>query len=156
MSEERTLVPEMLATGKIDVVQAGELLDGLEPSPAASVHAAPSPAAQPPPLRLSPEQLLELKSHDIDARFLRGVQGLGLSALSFDEVLELGVHEVPPKFIRELRDLFPGIDAEQMIELHNHDIDTDFLRELREANLLSHDPETIIELKEERDQSNHA
>ena len=154
MSEERTLVLEMLATGKIDVAQAGELLDGLEPPPAA-VRTAPSPAAQP-PLRLSPEQLLELKAHDIDARFLRSVQGLGLGALSFDEILQLGVHEVPPEFIRELRDLFPGIDAGQIIELHNHDVGTDFLRELREANLLSHDPETIIELKEERDQGEHA
>lgn len=154
MSEERTLVLEMLATGKIDVAQADELLDGLEPS-TASMYVPPSPEAQP-LSRLSPKQLIELKNHDIDAHFLRSVQGLGLSSLSFDEILELGMYEIPAEFIRELRSLFPDIDVKQIIELYNHDIDTDFLRELREANLLSHDPETIIELKEERNLGENA
>ena len=105
---------------------------------------------------MTPEQLVELKDHDIDARFVRSLRASGLKALSFEDILELGTHEVPPKFVREMRESFPEISAEQIVELHNHDIDTDFLRELREANLLSADPETLIGLKEERDQSGDA
>ncbi len=151
MNEERSLVLEMLAAGKIDVTQADELLESLEPPPSASVQSGSSPTAKPPPLKLSPEQIIELKNHDIDAHFVRSVQGLGFSTLSFEEILELGVHEVPPKFLLEMQKSFPEISVEQIIELHNHDIDTDFLRELPEANLLSGDPKGIIELKEARE-----
>lgn len=158
MNEERTLVLEMLAAGKIDVAQADELLGSLEPPPSVSLYPSLSatPAAKTSPLKLSPEQVLELKDHDIDARFVRKLQDFNLRALSFEEILELGVHEVPPKFIREMRESFPEIAVKQIIELHNHDIDTDFLRELREANLLSADPDAIIQLKEERDQEDDA
>ena len=178
MNQERTLVLEMLAAGKIDVAQADELLESLEP-PATSAQPASLATPTPPPLHLSPEQVLELKNHDIDARFIRSVQGLGLGTLTFDDILELGVHGISPKtiremrenfpdinaeqiiefgihgvsvkFIREMRDLFPDIDPEQIGELYVHGVDANYLRELREANLLTLDPDAIIQLKEERE-----
>jgi hypothetical protein len=154
MNQERTLVLEMLAAGKIDVTQADELLESLEPPPQATTQVRVLPAApeRSAALKLTPEQVLELKNHDIDARFIRSVQDAKLNALSFDDILELGVHEVSPKFIREIRENFPDISIEQIIELHNHDIDTSFLRELRDANLLGTNPETLIDLKEAREE----
>lgn len=154
MNQERTLVLEMLAAGKIDVGQADELLESLEPPEVRAIPVAkalPASPRGPSPLKLTPEQVLELRDHDIDARFIRSIQGLGFSTLSFEEILELGVHEVSPKFLLEMRKSFPDISVEQIIELHNHDIDMTFLRELREANLLSSDPEAIIQLKEAQD-----
>lgn len=147
MNQERTLVLEMLVAGKINVAQADDLLETLEP-PSPSTQAAPAPAAKPPLLRFSPKQLLDLKNHDIDARFIRSLNDANLRTLSFEDILELGVHEVPPKFVRELRESFPEITVGQIIELHNHDIDTDFLRDMREANLFTENPSTLLELKE--------
>ena len=122
MGEERILILEMLATGKIDGRQADELLESLE-SPTPGTLPPARAALKPPSLRLSAEQ-----------------------------ILELGAHGVSPKFIRETHGIFPDIDVEQIIELYNHGISIDFLRELRDENLLGRDPAAVIDIKEERAQ----
>ena len=45
MNQERTLVLEMLAAGKIDVTQADELLESLEPPPQTTTQVRVLPAA---------------------------------------------------------------------------------------------------------------
>ena len=90
MSEERLKVLEMLSAGKINVEQAGQLLEAFgqsrpvaQPVPAAAPVVAPAPEPQPSRASsrssgrvtgLTPQQILTMKIHGISADFVQPEQ----------------------------------------------------------------------------------
>lgn len=159
MSEERTLILEMLASGRVTVEQADQLLDTL---------GAAAPAGPQEPVTgkgrqrrwneqtdsffasLTPEQLIELRDHDVSGTFVRHMRTAGLGDLSVDDLVELRNHDVTPRFVRELGEAgFNGLTSDEVIELRNHDIGAAFLREMRDAGLGEVALDQLVELSDQ-------
>ena len=123
MNEERTMVLEMLAAGKITIEQATQLIEVLgEPSISAAEqwagqrqHEERSTPRLEPLEHVEPlehrrlrnftfDQMIELSEHEVDPGYLRSLRDTGLTDLTVDEIIELSEHEVEPSFIKALHE----------------------------------------------------
>jgi hypothetical protein len=155
MSEERTQILEMLAKGKLSVEDAQELLAALAAGERATGDAWTPPvgrAARParpgrPRHRHRPrhrrgrhrhsdddliDQVLHLRIHGIDGRFIAEMKEMGLADLTAEQLVALKIHSVTPGFIKEIRDAgLTEVTVDELVALAIHGIDADFIREMR-------------------------
>ena len=105
MNDERTHILQMLANGKITVDEAQTLLEAINDSKKVdeSFPAPPSPPRAPRPparrhRRREPDnlidQVLQLRIHGIDGRFIAEMNEMGITGLTPDELVELKIHGV--------------------------------------------------------------
>jgi len=141
-------VLDLLAEGKVDASQAEELLDVLgRAEPAAARPVAPGrPAGDAGPFRFSVEQLVELASHDVSAKYVRELVSAGLSGLTVEQVLELADHDVSPAFVRELCATGLHLSVEDIVALTDNDVTAAYVRDLLQAGLTDLSAEHIVEL----------
>jgi hypothetical protein len=145
MSEERAQILEMLASGRVTVEQADQLLEALgaaspagthEPATRAGRHTREDERTDGFVARLTPEQLIELRNHGVSGTFVQQMRAAGLGDLSVDDLIELHDHDVTPRFVRELREAgCSGLTRQELIELRNHGIGATFMRQMRDAGL---------------------
>ncbi len=155
MNEEREQILNMLAAGKISVDDAQQLLESLEKGAGWKINSptAPEPLRVEiaPPLkgkkqskhrsrksRRGPvnliDQVLEMRIHGIDGRFVRGLHEMGFTDLTIDQLKQLGIHGVTPEYIRAIRDAgFDHISADELISFSIHDVTPEFVQEMAEA-----------------------
>lgn len=151
MNEERTHILHMLANGKINVDEAQALLGALEkgnkPGETSIEH-------EPAPRRHSHrasrrwrrkrrhhresedliDQVLELRIHGIDGRFIAEMKESGLGDLTRDDLVALKIHGVSPQYIHGLRQAgLEDISVDDLVELAIHGVDPVFVDEMREV-----------------------
>jgi hypothetical protein len=156
MSEERALILEMLTSGRVTVEQAEQLLEALgtaapagdhEPATGTGRHGRWDERTDSFFAGLTPEELTELRDHDVRGAFVRQLRAAGLDDLSVDNLIELHDHDVTPRFVRELREAgFSGLTCRELVELRDHDIDAAFMRQMREVGLDDVTPDTLVAL----------
>ena len=157
VSEERTLILEMLTSGRVTVEQADQLLEALD---SASTAGSREPVtgtggwqrregerADGYGASLTPAQLIELRNHDVSGAFVQQMRAAGQSELSVADLIVLHDHDVTPRFVRDLREAgFAELTRDDLIALRNHDIDAAFLREMRSVGLAAASPAQLIAL----------
>jgi hypothetical protein len=57
--------------------------------------------------QVTPDQLIEMYDHGVDADFVRELRGLGFANLAPDQWVELRDHGVDSGFAREMRGQYP-------------------------------------------------
>ncbi len=155
MNEECLQVLNMLASGKLSVEQANQLLDALDgaqpkngpgvmsPSvvqPAMAPVAAPAPMPTPRPVRpqappsaaFTIDHIIALSERGVDPSYIVELREAGLTSLSVDQIITLHDHEIDADFVGGLKEA--GITRfEELIKLHDHEIDADYVRGLQAA-----------------------
>jgi hypothetical protein len=169
-SEERKKILEMVASGKLTVEQADQLMDLLSAK-------GPTDAEQ----RLEGQRTGEytqeimgrirgygkvvdkglraaglkwdrpetdLKRYGISAAYIRGLQEAGLGELTARDITSLKNYGVDTDYVRALMDLgLPDLTMKQCIPLKNHEVDAGYIRALREVGLTNLTVKQIIALK---------
>lgn len=149
MNEERTHVLQMLANGKISVDEAQALLGALEkggkpneasvesePVPRRHSHRASRRWRRKRRRHREPEdlidQVLELRIHGIDGRFIAEMKESGLGDLTRDDLVALKIHGISPAYIDGLRQAgLEDISVDDLVEMAIHGVDPDFVDEMR-------------------------
>jgi hypothetical protein len=120
MSAGRAKILEILVAGRVTVEQADQLLEALDAAPPAASH---EPVAQTGRQRrwderaddffasLTPEQLIELRDHDVSRAFIEQMRAAGLYDLSVADLIDLYDHGITPRFVRDLRGGSPNSPA---------------------------------------------
>jgi len=79
---------------------------------------------------LSPDDLVRFRSHGIDEEFIQEMKGVGLEGLSADDLIRLRSHGANGVWIKEVQSLgFPQMSVDEVIRLRSHGIDPDYIRE---------------------------
>jgi hypothetical protein len=143
MNEERAQILEMLMAERVTVEQADQLLEALgaaspagdhEPATGTGRHRRRDERTDSFVAGLTPEQLIELRNHDVSGAFIQQMRAAGLGDLSVDDLIELHNHDVTPRFVRELREAgFSGLTCHELVELRNHGIGAAFMRQMRDV-----------------------
>jgi SHOCT-like domain len=157
MSEERAQILEMLVAGRVTVEQADQLLKALDAtSPGASHELAAQTGRQrrwnePADdffARLTPEQLIELRDHDVSRAFIEQMRAAGLNDLSVADLIDLYDHGITPRFVLDLREAgFIELTRDDLIELYDHGVDAAFVREMRGLGFANLAPGEWVELR---------
>ena len=168
MNEERTMVLEMLAAGKITIEQANQLIEVLGEPPLSTAeqwtgqrqheergtpHLEPLEPIEPLGHRrrtnFTFDQMIELSEHEVDPSYLRSLRDAGLTDLTVDEIIELSEHEVDPSYFAKLREAgLHDLSVEEVIELNEHDIKPSYVKALHDAGMEDLTVDQLIELSE--------
>jgi len=152
VNEERTMVLEMLAAGKITIEQANQLIDVLGEKPLSTeeewtIKRQRSESREPvQPYRdqqqapgltqFTFDQIIELSEHEVDPAYLKGLREAGLTDLSVEQIIELSEHDVEPSYLIKLRQAgLTDLSLDQIIELSEHEVDPAYLVKFREGGI---------------------
>src|SRR2546423_14887792 len=139
MSEERTMVLEMLAEGKITIEQANQLIEVLGvPSLSETEQWTGQPSFEEHKIhhqkhlehqehralsQFTFDQMIELSEHEVEPGYLRSLRDAGLTDLTVDEIIQLSEHEVEPAYLIKFREAgISDLTVDQLIELSEHEI----------------------------------
>ncbi|QBD76045.1 hypothetical protein EPA93_08510 [Ktedonosporobacter rubrisoli] len=169
-SEERKKILEMVATGKLTVEQADQLMDILSTKSATDAEKRPEKQrtgeytqefmgrirgyGKSVEKGLRAAGLMwdssdaDLTKYGISAAYLRGLQEAGLGELTTRDIISLKNYSVDADYARALMDLdIPDLSVKHLITLKNYGIDAEYVRALREAGLSNLTAKNIINLK---------
>jgi hypothetical protein len=69
------------------------------------------------PWDLDPDELVELRNHNVTPRFVRELQEMGFKNFDADDLVQLSIHRVTKRFIREMRQEYgEELTLSQLIE----------------------------------------
>ena len=138
MSEERRQVLEMLASGKVTIGQANQLLDALgeEHASEANGRATTEQRKERPRPGLSPDLLVQLTALSGDVAYLAQLRDLGLTDLPRELLVELTAVSGDAAYIKRLRDLeLTDLPRELLVQLTAVCGDATYIKELRDSGL---------------------
>jgi beta-lactamase regulating signal transducer with metallopeptidase domain len=79
---------------------------------------------------LSPDQLVRFRAHDITVEFINEFKQLGMVNLTADDLVRLKAHDIDSAWAREIRSLgYPDASSDDLIRLRAHDISAGTIRE---------------------------
>ena len=111
-------------------------------------HAARAEASPPKTRRLTPDELIELRIHGVDANFMREMRDLGLGDLSLQEFKEMAIHGVDADFVHEMRELgYRELPVSNLLELRIHGVDADFVRQMRDLGFEELPLDKLVEMR---------
>jgi DNA-binding transcriptional ArsR family regulator len=150
MSEECRQVLELLASGKVTIEQANQLLDALGEEHASEANdraAAEQHSARRPP-GLSPDLLVQLTAVSGDAAYIAQLRDLGLTDLPQELLVELTAVSGDVAYIKKLRDLeLTDLPRELLVQLTAVRGDAAYIKELRDSGLTEDlPPELLVQL----------
>ncbi|MFQ5599213.1 MAG: M56 family metallopeptidase, partial [Candidatus Krumholzibacteriia bacterium] len=98
--------------------------------------------------RLSVEELVRMRIHDVDPEFIQEMEELGFEDVSIDDLVELRIHGVDAEFMREMESLgFEGLSADELSQLRIHGVDAGFAHEMQPLDLGVLAPERLLQLR---------
>ncbi|GHO48770.1 hypothetical protein [Ktedonospora formicarum] len=172
-NEERIKILEMVATGKLTVGQASQLMDTLGMKSTTDAAKRPDQGqrsggytqeaigrirgyrksgdtvlTEAGLTNLPARQIAALKNNGVDANYIRALQGAGLVAdITVDQVISLYNNGIDADYIRALQEAgLTDLTAKQVISLYNNGIDADYIRALQEAGLIDLTAKQVISL----------
>jgi hypothetical protein len=148
-NQERTQILEMVASGKLTIEQADQLLERLGAQSMASAEKRPDQRLRAAGFTFTGEQMAALEVYEIDADYIRALQEAGLRDLIVKQLISLKNYEVDAEYVRALREAgFTNLTVKQLISLKNYEVDAYYVRALREAGFTNLTVEQLISLKE--------
>ncbi|HEU5097739.1 MAG TPA: hypothetical protein VFU22_01755 [Roseiflexaceae bacterium] len=156
MDGERVKIMQMLADGTITADEADLLLEAVEAAPAATgqtqriAPAQPETRQQPATIfaNLTLDQLIELRTHGVDPKYIQAMRAAGLGDLPFGQLLEAGMHGVRPEYIHEMRAAGLGdLSFDQIVEASIHGVRPEYIHEMRAAGLGDLPIDKLVELR---------
>jgi hypothetical protein len=121
-NQERTKILEMVASGKLTIEQADQLLETLGAQSIADAEKRPDQSMPPAGFtNFTGEQMAALEVYEVDADYVRALQEAGLRDLTVKQLIALKNYEVDADYVRALREAgFTNLTAEQLIALKKH------------------------------------
>lgn len=107
---------------------------------------APTPSARPVPAResfldtlrqsgytdLSVEEIIELKIHGVDGRYMKGMNDAGFGRLTTKQLTELRIHGVTPEYVRGIRDAgLPLKSPDDAVQARIHGLSAEDVRQAK-------------------------
>jgi beta-lactamase regulating signal transducer with metallopeptidase domain len=83
--------------------------------------------------KLSPEQLVDLKTDGATPEFLDAVAALGYKTATVEELLSVRVHGVNPEYISGMTSLLGKLSLDQVVSLKIHGVTPEFVKQFRDA-----------------------
>jgi hypothetical protein len=121
-NQERTKILEMVASGKLTIEQADQLLERLGAQSLADAEKRPDqsePAAG--FTNFTGEQMAALEVYEVDTDYINALQEAGLRDLTVKQLISLKNYEVDADYVRALREAgFTNLTVEQLISLKKH------------------------------------
>ena len=96
---------------------------------------------------LDPGEIIELRNHGLDARFLAEMSRAGLK-LSVQDLIELRNHGVSPEFLKETQSMGYKFTVREAIEMSTHGVNAAYLRKLKASGFDNLSPAKIIRLRD--------
>jgi hypothetical protein len=120
--QERTKILEMVASGKLTIEQADQLLERLGAQSMASAQKRPDQSVLPAGFTtFTGEQMAALEDYEVDADYIRALQEAGLRDLTVEQLISLKNYEVDAEYVRALQEAgFTNLTVEQLISLKKH------------------------------------
>lgn len=148
-NQERIKVLEMVASGKITVEQADQLMEQL------SARSIPDGGKRGDYQGKRVGEYSQKTMERIgdsrrtgEADSIRGLRGAGLTDLTVEDVAALNMHHIKTGYIRALAGAgLTDLTVEQIISLNMHQVSAEYVRVLREAGLTDLTAEQVISLK---------
>src|SRR5437660_1572209 len=151
----------MVASGKLTVEQANQLLDKLDAKSATDAAKRPDQGQRPGGFiqetlgrirgyrksgdtvlteaglaNLPAQQIATLKMYGVSADYIRALQETGLADLTVRQVISLYNYGVDANYVRALREAgLTDLTVRQVISLYNYGVDANDVRELREGGV---------------------
>ena len=149
-NQERTKILEMVASGKLTIEQADQLLETLGTQSLADSEKRPDQSVLPAGFtNFTGEQIAALAAYEVDADYIRVLQEAGLRDLTVKQLISLKNYEVDADDIVALREAgFTNLTVKQLISLKNYEVDADYVRTLQEVGFINLTVEQLISLKE--------
>jgi hypothetical protein len=147
-NQERTKILAMVASGKLTIEQADQLLETLGAQSMASAEKRPDQSKLAAGFTFTGEQLAALEVDEVDADYIRALQEAGLRDLTVKQLIALKNYEIDAAFVKALMDLgLTDLTVKQLIALKNYEVDADEIVALREAGFTDLTVEQLIALK---------
>lgn len=172
--EERIKILEMVATGKLTVEQASQLMDTLGTKSTIDAAKRPDQGQRPGGYtqetmgrirgyrksgdavmieaglaNLPARQIAALKNYGIDANYIRSLQEAGLTDLTVRQIISLYNYGIDADYIRSLQETgLTDLTVRQVISLYNYGVDADDVRALRKNDGAGPTVERLLSLKE--------
>ena len=121
-NQERTKILEMVASGKLTIEQADQLLEKLGAPSIADAEKRPDQSVLPAGFtNFTAEQMAALESYGVDEDYIRALQEAGFMDLTVKQLISLKNDEVEADDIMALREAgFTNLTVEQLIALKKH------------------------------------
>ena len=121
-NQERTKILEMVASGKLTIEQADQLLERLGAQSMASAEKRPDQRQRAAGFtNFTGEQMAALEVYEVDADYIRALQEAGLRDLTVKQLISLKNYEVDADYVRALQEAgFTNLNVEQLISLKEH------------------------------------
>ena len=121
-NQERTKILEMVASGKLTIEQADQLLETLGAQSHAYAEKRPDQSVLPAGFtNFTGEQMAALEVYEVDADYIRALQEAGFTDLTVKQLISLKNYEVDADYVRALREAgFTNLTVEQLISLKEH------------------------------------
>jgi hypothetical protein len=128
-NQERTKILEMIASGKLTLEQADQLMEILGAQSIADAEKWPDQRQRAAGLtNFTGEQIAALKVYEVGADYVRALQEAGLMDLTVKQLISLKNYEVDADDIVALREAgLINLTVEQLISLKTHDGDPSFI-----------------------------
>ncbi len=148
-NQERTKILEMVASGKLTIEQADQLLERLGAQSTADAEKRPDLSQRAAGFtNFTGEQMAALEVYEVDADYIRALQEAGLRDLTVKQLISLKNYEIDADDIVALREAgFTDLTVKQLIALKNYEVDADDVRALQEAGFTNLTVEQLIALK---------
>ncbi|HEY3993304.1 MAG TPA: hypothetical protein VGM01_10540 [Ktedonobacteraceae bacterium] len=176
-NQERIKILEMVASGKITVEQADQLIETLNAKSLADAEKQTDQGQRTNEysqemlgkirgarktgeadyiraLReagltdLTVEQIVSLKSYKVSPEYIRALRETELTDLTVKQIISLNMYKISPAYIRALKETgLTDLTAEQVISLNMYKVGAEYIRALRGTGLTDLTVEQIISLK---------
>jgi hypothetical protein len=170
-SEERKKILEMVASGRLTVEQADQLMDLFGTKSTTDAEKRPEGQRTGEYTResmgrirgygkvvdkglrvgeLTAREITSLMNHGVDTGYVRALMDLGLPDLTVKQIIDLRNYGVDANYVRALQEAgLADLTVRQAISLYNYGVDADDVRALREDGGAGPTVERLLSLKKD-------
>jgi hypothetical protein len=97
---------------------------------------------------LDEEKLYTATMHDISRAFLRGLEEVGYSKVTFDDLVSMRIHGATPEFIRELKALgYERLSTDDLVSMRIHGATPQYIRQMQELGYQRLSADDLVSLR---------
>ena len=97
-------------------------------------------------LNATTRDLLELRTHGVNADDIRETQALGFTKLAARDYVEMKIHGVQTEFMRDLKAAGYDVPVREIVEMRIHGVDSRYMRDLARYGLKPN-PRDLVEMR---------
>jgi hypothetical protein len=82
----------------------------------------------------TPDELVTMRIHDVNADFVDKLKAAGFSGLSIDQLVSFKIHGVDPARLAEMQKLWGKLSPDQVVTLQIHDVTPEYASQMKGSN----------------------